>query len=77
MRIAAGGSLAGWALALVARWSAPRGLAGVSILVAAQFSILLALHLVAWLVRAVFEPSGPGRTEVVGQERPPTAARTG
>jgi hypothetical protein len=71
MRIAAAGSLIGWGLVAAARMSgAPRGLVGLLLLVAAQFSLVLALHLVARLVRVVFEPTGRGRAEVAEWERP-------
>lgn len=64
MRIAAAGSLIGWGLVAAARMSgAPRGLVGLLLLVAAQFSLVLALHLVARLVRTVFEPTGRRRAE--------------
>ncbi len=69
MWIAAAGSLAGWGLAVAARVSgAPRGLVGLLLLVAAQFSLVLALHLVARLVRIVFEPTGRGRAEAAESE---------
>jgi hypothetical protein len=71
MRIAAAGSLVGWGLVVAARVSgASRGLVGLLLLVAAQFSLVLALHLVARLVRVVFEPTGRGRAEVAEWERP-------
>ena len=69
MRIAAAGSVTGWALVVAARVSgAPRGVVGLLLLVAAQFSLVLALHLVARLVRTVFEPTGRGRAEAAESE---------
>jgi hypothetical protein len=47
---------------------ASRGLVGILLLVAAQFSLVLALHLVARLVRTVFEPTGRGRAEAAESE---------
>jgi hypothetical protein len=71
MRIAAAGSLAGWGLVVAARVSgASRGVVGLLLLVAAQFSLVLALHLIAKLVRIVFEPTGRGRAEVAQGEHP-------
>jgi len=62
MRIAAAGSVTGWALVVAAQVSgAPRGVVGLLLLVAAQFSLVLALHLVARLVRVVSGPTGRGR----------------
>jgi hypothetical protein len=63
MRIAAAGSLAGWGLVVAARmYGASRGVVGLLLLVAAQFSFVLVLHVVAKLVRVVFEPTRRGRT---------------
>ena len=71
MRIAAAGSLIGWGLVAAARMSgASRGLVGILLLVAAQFSLVLVLHLMAKLVRVVFEPTGRGRTEVAEWDQP-------
>jgi hypothetical protein len=65
MRIAAAGSLAGWGLVVAARmYGASRGVVGLLLLVAAQFSFVLILHVVARLVRVVFEPTRRGRTEL-------------
>ena len=49
---------------------ASRGVVGLLVLVAAQFSLVLALHLIAKLVRIVFEPTGRGRVEVTQGEHP-------
>ena len=69
MRIAAAGSLIGWGLVVIARASgASRGVVGLLVLVAAQFSLVLALHLVARLVRTVFQPTGHGRAEATESE---------
>ena len=71
MRIAAAGSLTSWGLVVAARVSgASRGVVGLLLLVAAQFSLVLALHLVARLVRTVFEPTGRGRAEAAESEHP-------
>jgi hypothetical protein len=71
MRIAAAGSLAGWGLVVAARVSgASRGVVGLLLLVAAQFSLVLVLHLIAKLVRIVFEPTGRGRAEAAQGEHP-------
>jgi hypothetical protein len=69
MRIAAAGTLAGWGLVAAAQVSgAPRGLVGLLLLVAAQFSLVLALHLVARFVRSVSGPTGRGRAEAAESE---------
>lgn len=69
MRIAAAGSFACWGLVVAARmYGASRGVVGLLLLVAAQFSFVLVLHLVAKLVRMVFEPSGRRQAEVTEQE---------
>ena len=69
MRIAAAGSLAGWGLVVAARmYGASRGVVGLLLLVAAQFSLVLVLHLTARLVRTVFEPTGRGRAEAAESE---------
>ena len=71
MRIAAAGSLAGWGLVVAARmYGASRGVVGLLVLVAAQFSLVLVLHLVAKLVRIVFEPTRRGRTELAEGKHP-------
>ena len=71
MRIAAAGSLTSWGLVVAARVSgASRGVVGLLLLVAAQFSLLLVLHLMAKLVRIVFEPTGRGRAEAAESEHP-------
>ncbi len=70
MRIAAAGSFTGWGLVVAARVSgASRGVVGLLLLVAAQFSLVLVLHLMAKLVRIVFEPTGRGRAEVAEWQR--------
>jgi len=64
MRIAAAGTLAGWGLVVATRvLGAPRGVVGLLVLVAAQFTLILILHLMARLGRIVFEPTGRGRAE--------------
>jgi hypothetical protein len=69
MWIAATGSLTGWGLVVAALVSgAPRGVVGLLLLVAGQFSVVLVLHLVARLVRVVFEPAGRGRAEAAESE---------
>lgn len=69
MWIAAAGTLAGWGLIVAARaFGAPRGVVGLLLLVAAQFSLALVLHLMAKLGRVVFEPTGRGRAEVAESE---------
>ena len=69
IRIAAAGTLTGWALVVAARVSgAPRGVAGLLLLVAAQFSLVLILHLTARLVRAVSGPAGRARAEATERE---------
>ena len=69
MRIAAAGSVTGWALVVAAQvFGAPRGVVGLFLLVAAQFSLMLVLHLMARLVRVVFEPTGRGRAAVAERE---------
>jgi len=71
MRIAAAGSLTGWGLVVAARVSgASRGVAGLLLLVAAQFSFVLVLHLMAKLVRIVFEPTRRGRAELAEGKHP-------
>jgi hypothetical protein len=71
MRIAAAGSLAGWGLVVAARmYGASRGVVGLLLLVAAQFSLVLALHLIARLVRIVFEPTRRGRAELAEGKHP-------
>ena len=71
MRIAAAGSVISWGLVATARSSgASRGVVGLLVLVAAQFSLVLVLHLMAKLVRVVFEPTGCGRTEVAEWDQP-------
>ena len=70
IRIAAAGSVTGWALVVAAQvFGAPRGVVGLLLLVAAQFSLVLVLHLMAKLVR-VFEPAGNGRAGVAEGEHP-------
>jgi hypothetical protein len=71
MRIAAAGSLGCWGLVLVARiYGASRGVVGLLLLVAAQFSLVLALHLIAKLVRIVFEPTRHGRDGLAEGQHP-------
>ena len=71
MRIAAAGSLAGWGLVVAARtYGASRGVVGLLLLVAAQFSFVLVLHLVAKLVRIVFEPTRRRQAELAEAEHP-------
>src|SRR5260221_14259326 len=71
MRIAAAGSFTGWGLVVAARVSgASRGVVGILLLVAAQFSLVLFLHLMARLVRIVFETTGRGRAEAAEWEHP-------
>ena len=69
MRIAAAGSFAGWGLVAAARVSgAARGVVGLLLLVAAQFSLMLVLHLMAKLARVFFEPTSRGRATVAERE---------
>ena len=69
MRIAAAGTLAGWGFVAAARMlGAPRGVVGLLLLVAAQFTLVLVLHLMARLGRIVFEPTGRGRAEAAESE---------
>ena len=69
MRIAAAGSVTGWALVVATQMSgAPRGVVGLLLLVAAQFSLVLILHLTARLVRAVSGPAGRTRAEAAEAE---------
>jgi hypothetical protein len=71
MRIAAAGSVTSWGLVVTARASgASRGVVGLLLLVAAQFSLVLVLHLMAKLVRVVFEPTGRRRAEVAEWDHP-------
>lgn len=69
MRIAVAGSLTGWGLVVAAQVSgASRGVVGLLLLVAAQFSFVLVLHLMAKLVRIVFQPASRGQAEVADGE---------
>jgi hypothetical protein len=52
--IALAGTLLGWAAALLLAWShAPRALSGLAVLVAAQFTLVLLVHVVAFAARAL------------------------
>lgn len=71
LRIAAAGSVSCWGLVMVARlYGASRGVVGLLVLVAAQFSLVLALHLIAKLVRIVFERTGHGRAGLAEVQHP-------
>ena len=71
MRIAAVGTLGCWGLVVAARiCGASRGLAGLLVLAAAQFSLVLALHLIAKLVRVVVEPGRRRRADLAEGPRP-------